>query len=147
MALGVAGLVVPALPGALFLLLGVVAIAAAEGFTRVGWPTVVAALLIAVLMTIVDFAAGVLGARALGASKWGLAGASLGFLAGLFFGLPGLLIGPPLGAFAFEYFKEPAFRKAAKAGAGVVAGFLLGTVGKLALAALMIGLVVLGVLF
>lgn len=146
-ALGIAGLVLPVLPGALLLVLGTLAIAAAEGFTRVGWPTVIASLVLAALMTVFDFASSLLGAKVLGSSKWGLAGAGLGFLAGIYFGLPGLLIGPPVGAFVLEYLKEPAFRKAARAGAGVVLGFILGTVGKLALAALMVGLVLLAFIF
>jgi len=141
--LGIAGLVVPALPGALFLVLGVVAIAWAEGFQRIGWPTIVAAVVLALLMTIVDFAASLLGAKKMGASTWGLAGAGLGLLVGLFFGLPGVLLGPPLGAFALEYFKDPEFKRAARAGLGVALGFLLGTVGKLALAAVMVGVLVL----
>ncbi len=141
--LGIAGLVVPALPGALFLVLGVVAIAWAEGFQRIGWPTIVAAVVLALLMTIVDFAASLLGAKKMGASAWGLAGAGLGLLVGLFFGLPGVLLGPPLGAFALEYFKDPEFKRAARAGAGVALGFLLGTVGKLALAAVMVGVLML----
>ena len=123
--------------------LGVVVIAWAEGFQRIGWPTIVAALVLALLMTVVDFAASLLGAKKLGASAWGLAGASLGLLVGLFFGLPGVLLGPPLGAFALEYFKDPEFKRAARAGLGVALGFLLGTVGKLALAAVMVGVLVL----
>jgi hypothetical protein len=137
--LGLAGLVVPALPGALFLVLGVVLIAWAEGFQRIGWPTIVVTLVLAVLMTVVDWVASLLGARKMGASAWGLAGASLGLVAGLFFGLPGILLGPPLGAFALEYARDPEFKRAARAGAGVAIGFLLGTAGKLALAAVLVG--------
>lgn len=137
--LGIAGLLLPALPGALFLVLGVVLIAWAEGFQRIGWPTVVIALVLAALMTIVDWVASLLGARRMGASAWGLVGASLGLVVGLFFGLPGILLGPPLGAFALEFAKDPEFKRAARAGAGVALGFLLGTAGKLALAAVLVG--------
>jgi hypothetical protein len=69
----------------------------------------------------------------------GLAGAGLGLLVGMFFGLPGILLGPPLGAFALELAKDPEFKRAARAGAGVAFGFLLGTAGKLALAAVLVG--------
>jgi hypothetical protein len=140
--LGIAGLVVPALPGALFLLLGVVVIAWAEGFERIGWPTIVIAAILAVLMTIVDWVASLLGARKMGASAWGLAGATIGLVVGLFFGLPGILLGPPVGAFALEFAKDPEFKRAARAGAGVALGFLLGTAGKLALAAVLVGVLV-----
>jgi hypothetical protein len=140
--LGIAGLVVPALPGALFLVLGVVVIAWAEGFERIGWPTIVIAAILAVLMTIVDWVASLLGARKMGASAWGLAGATIGLVVGLFFGLPGILLGPPVGAFALEFAKDPEFKRAARAGAGVALGFLLGTAGKLALAAVLVGVLV-----
>lgn len=138
-ALGIAGLVVPGLPGALFLVLGVVLLAWAEGFQRIGWPTIVIALVLAALMTIVDWVASLLGAKKMGASVWGLVGASLGLVVGLFFGLPGILLGPPFGAFALEFAKDPEFKRAARAGAGVALGFLLGTAGKLALAAVLVG--------
>ena len=138
-ALGIAGLVVPALPGALFLVLGVVLIAWAEGFERIGWPTIVIAAVLAALMTIVDWVASLLGAKKMGASAWGLVGAGLGLVLGMFFGLPGILLGPPVGAFALEFAKDPAFKRAARAGAGVALGFLLGTAGKLALAAVLVG--------
>jgi len=137
--LGIAGLVVPALPGALFLVLGVVVIAWAEGFERIGWPTILIATVLAVLMTIVDWVASLLGARKMGASTWGVLGAVLGLVAGLFFGLPGILLGPPLGAFVLEFAKDPEFKRAARAGVGVALGFLLGTAGKLALAAVLVG--------
>ena len=138
-ALGIAGLVVPALPGALFLVLGVVLIAWAEGFERIGWPTIVIAAVLAALMTIVDWVASLLGAKKMGASAWGLVGAGLGLVLGMFFGLPGILLGPPVGAFALEFAKDPEFKRAARAGAGVALGFLLGTAGKLALAAVLVG--------
>ena len=138
-ALGIAGLVVPALPGALFLVLGVVLIAWAEGFERIGWPTIVIAAVLAALMTIVDWVASLLGAKRMGASAWGLVGAGLGLVVGMFFGLPGILLGPPVGAFALEFAKDPQFKRAARAGAGVALGFLLGTAGKLALAAVLVG--------
>lgn len=137
--LGIAGLVVPALPGAPLLVLGVVLIAWAEGFERIGWPTIVIALVLALLMTLVDWVAALLGAKKLGASTWGLVGAGLGLVVGLFFGLPGILLGPPLGAFALEFARDPQFKRAARAGAGVALGFLLGTAGKLALAAMLVG--------
>jgi hypothetical protein len=141
-ALGIAGLVVPALPGALFLVLGVVLIAWAEGFERIGWPTIVIAAVLAALMTIVDWVASLLGAKKMGASAWGLVGAGLGLVVGMFFGLPGILLGPPVGAFALEFAKDPEFKRAARAGAGVALGFLLGTAGKLALAAVLVGVLV-----
>lgn len=140
--LGIVGLVVPALPGGLLMVLGVAAIAWAEQFTRVTWLTVGAAVVIAILMSVVDVAAGALGAKRAGATKWGILGSLAGVVVGMFFGLPGILLGPILGAVLFEYVADPEFKKALAAGGGVALGFVLGTAGKLALAAVLAGLVV-----
>jgi uncharacterized protein YqgC (DUF456 family) len=143
---GLAGLLLPALPGMPLVFAGALAIAAADGFTRVGWFPLTVIALLAIVGFVVDHAAGVLGARKAGASGWGMAGAVLGLLVGLPFGLPGILLGPGIGAVALEYARDQEFRRAAKAGTGVFIGFLVGTVLKYALAAVMIGVLVLAYL-
>jgi uncharacterized protein YqgC (DUF456 family) len=143
----VAGLVLPGLPGSPLLVAGVVLVAWAEGFERVGWPTIVASVVIAALIFAVDWIAGVLGAKAFGASRWAVVGAAVGAIVGLFFGLPGLVLGPAVGAVALEYWKDMAFRRAMKAGLGVFVGFLVGSVVKVALAFLLLGLLVLALFF
>jgi uncharacterized protein YqgC (DUF456 family) len=136
---GVAGLVLPVLPGALLLLAGAVVVGWAEGFTRVGWVPLVAIGLLAAAIWAVDFVAAVLGAKAFGASGWAILGASVGLLAGLFLGLPGIVLGPPVGAIAFEYARNPDFGKAARAGVGAFLGFVLGSAVKVALAFVAVG--------
>ena len=83
-----------------------------------------------------------LGAKRMGATPWGLLGAVVGTVVGLFFGLPGLILGPAAGAIGFEYWKDPNFKKATQAGAGVVIGFALGVVAKCAIALTMLGIAV-----
>jgi uncharacterized protein len=83
----------------------------------------------------------VLGARAFGSSAWAMVGGAVGVVVGLFFGLPGIILGPALGATVFELWKDPHLGRAARAGAGALVGFLVGTVVKIALAFVMIGLV------
>lgn len=139
-AAGFVGLLLPAVPGAPLVLAGIVVIAWADGFARIGPLTLVVVALLALLSWVVDYAAGVLGARRAGASRWGLVGAFLGLVVGLFFGLPGLLLGPAIGAVLLEYAKDPDLRRAARAGAGVFIGFLLGTALKYAFAVAMVGL-------
>jgi uncharacterized protein YqgC (DUF456 family) len=139
---GIAGLVLPALPGAPLLVAGVFAVAWADDFTRLGWPSLTATALLGVAIMAVDVGAGVLGARAFGASKWALVGSGVGVLVGLPFGLPGILLGPAIGAVAFEYWKDPNFRQAARAGVGTFIGFLLGSVVKVTLAFVIVGIVV-----
>lgn len=143
LALGVAGLVLPVLPGAVLLVAGVVALAWAGGFQVVGWGTVAFAGLMGLLITAVDWAASVLGAKAFGASRWAVIGSAVGLVVGLFLGLPGIVLGPAVGALVFEYAKDPDFGRAAKAGAGALVGYLVGSVAKVMLAAVLIGVVAL----
>lgn len=137
---GFVGLLVPALPGTPLVFGGILLIAWADGFARIGPLTLVAVAVLGLLSWVVDYAAGVLGARRAGASRWGMVGAFLGLVVGLFFGLPGLIVGPAVGAMLLEYAKDPDFRRATRAGAGVFVGFLLGTAVKYALAVAMVGL-------
>jgi uncharacterized protein YqgC (DUF456 family) len=137
------GLVVPVLPGAALLVAGVVALAWAGDFAIVGWGTVAFAAGLGLLMTVVDWGATVLGAKAFGASRWAVVGAMVGLLVGLFLGLPGILLGPAVGALLFEYAKDPDFARAAKAGAGTLVGFVVGSVVKVALAFVLLGAVAL----
>jgi len=147
LAAGLAGLVLPVLPGPPLLLVGVVLLAWAGHFAAIGWGTMAAAAVITVLMLAVDWAAGALGARAFGASRWAMWGALAGAVVGLFFGIPGILLGPALGAVAFELWKDPNFPRAAKAGAGVLVGFLLGTAVKVTLGVALVGVVALALLW
>jgi len=145
--IGIAGLVLPAIPGAILVLAGAVVVGWAEGFTRVGWmPLTFIGLLCAAIFA-VDFLASVLGAKAFGASGWSILGASVGLLAGLFLGLPGIVLGPPIGAIAFEYARNPDMKKAAKAGAGALVGFVLGSAAKVALAFVAVGVLLLAIVF
>jgi hypothetical protein len=140
---GLAGVVVPALPGAALLVLGAVLVGWADGFTRVSRWTVVACALLGAAIAVVDLVAGALGAKAFGASKWAVVGAGLGLLVGFFLGLPGIVLGPAVGAIAFEYARDPNFQRALKAGTGAFLGFLLGTAAKVSLAFVLVGVLIL----
>jgi uncharacterized protein YqgC (DUF456 family) len=141
MAVGIAGLVLPVLPGAVLIVGGAIAVAWAEDFTRVGWPTIAAAIVLGVLILAVDFVASLLGARAFGASRWAVIGAGVGVVVGLFLGPVGIVLGPAVGAIAFEYARNPDLRRASKAGLGAFLGFVLGSAVKLALGFAIAGLV------
>jgi uncharacterized protein YqgC (DUF456 family) len=147
LAAGVAGLVLPVLPGAGLLVLGVVALAWAGDFAVLGWGIVAFAAAMSLAITAVDWAASVLGAKAFGASKWAVIGSAVGLLVGLFLGLPGILLGPAVGAIVFEYAKDPNFGRAARAGAGAFTGFVVGSVLKVVLAFVLLGVVALRFVF
>jgi uncharacterized protein YqgC (DUF456 family) len=137
--LGLAGVVLPALPGSALLVAGALLVGWADGFTRVsGWTVAVCAVLGAAIWA-VDLAAGVLGAKAFGASRWAVIGSGVGLLVGLFLGLPGIVLGPAVGALAFEYARDPNFERALKAGVGAFVGFVLGSVVKVALSFVLVG--------
>jgi hypothetical protein len=137
--LGLAGVVLPALPGVPLLFAGLVVAAWAEGFAHVGGATLAVLAVLALLAYAADLAAGALGAKRFGASRSAVVGAALGTLAGLFFGLPGVLLGPFLGAVAGELLARRDLGQAGRAGFGAWLGLLLGVAAKLALAFAMIG--------
>lgn len=144
--LGLAGVVLPVLPGSLLLFGGALLVAWAGGFTLVGWPTLTVVGLLAAVIWAVDWVAAALGAKATGASRWAVVGASLGLVVGLFLGPVGIILGPAVGAVALELWQDPDFEKALKAGLGTFVGFLLGSVVKVTLAFVLVGALVVGLL-
>jgi uncharacterized protein YqgC (DUF456 family) len=139
-AAGLAGLVLPALPGPLLLFAGLFLAAWAEQFVHVGTWTLVVLAVMAALALLADFVAGAFGAKRYGASPRSVAGAALGAVVGIFFGLPGLLLGPFIGALLGELSARRDLAAAGRAGWGATIGLVLGTAAKLALGFAMVGL-------
>ena len=130
MGIGLAGSLLPIFPGTLWVF--ATALCHRLYFGPAGpsaWVLLSLAGFVVLSMSL-DFVAGLLGAKKLGASRWGLWGAAVGGVAGLFFSLPGLLLGPFLGAFLFERLSGRPFPEAAKAGLGALLGLLAGAMGK-----------------
>jgi len=137
---GLAGAVLPALPGVPLVFGGLLVAAWADDFQRVGWITLSFLGLLTAASFVIDFAATALGAKRVGASKLAIVGAALGALGGLFFGIPGLILGPFVGAVAGEMMSHGEWRKATHAGLATWMGLLFGTLAKLALVFAMIGI-------
>lgn len=135
---GAVGTVVPALPGPVFVFAGALTGAWIDDFTRVGGWTIAAIGALAVLSWGVDYAAGVLGARRVGASREAVVGALAGTLLGVFSGLWGLLFMPLAGAAIGEYLARSDLRRAGTVGLATWIGMVVGAVAKLALTATMI---------
>lgn len=144
--IGVAGTVLPALPGTLFVLAGIVLGAWIDGFTRIGWGSVAAVSVLALLAWGLDYVAGLLGARRAGASRQAVVGAALGTLAGLFMGFVGVLFMPLVGAAAGEFLARRDHQQAVKVGVATWLGIMAGLVAKVVIAFMMIGIFVVALL-
>ncbi len=140
---GIAGVIFPALPGPPFVFLGLVLAAYIDDFQRVSvFPTLVLIGVLTALTVVVDVLATALGAKRVGASGKALWGAALGTLLGVFFGLPGLLLGPFIGAAAGQFMSHGDLLHAGRVGLGTWLGILIGAVLKVALVFTMIGVFV-----
>ena len=139
---GIAGTVLPALPGLPLVFAGMVLAAWAGDFQQVGWVMLTVLGLLTLLSIGVDFLATAMGAKRVGASKLALVGAVVGTFAGLFFAPIGLLAGPFLGALVGELIHSRQLGQATKVGFGTWVGIVVGTVLKLGLAFAMVALFV-----
>lgn len=137
---GIVGSVLPALPGVPLVFGGLLLAAWAGDFRHVGAFTLSVLGALTVFALVVDFVAGVLGARRVGASRYAVIGAALGTLIGIFFGLPGLLLGPFAGALIGELAAGGTLHKATEVGIGAWIGFVAGTVVKLGVCFAMLGI-------
>lgn len=137
--IGIAGVVLPALPGVVFVFGGILLAAWIDDFTRIGVWTVVMLGVLAAIAFVVDYVASTLAARRAGASKLGLLGAALGTVLGIFTGFIGLLFMPLVGAAVGEFVARRDALRAGQIGVATWIGLLVGTVLKLAIVFTMIG--------
>jgi uncharacterized protein YqgC (DUF456 family) len=135
---GIAGIILPALPGVPLVFVGLLVAAWTEGFERVGWITLVVLGVLTVISIIIDVISTVIGAKKVGASRLALVGSAVGTVAGLFFMPIGLFVGPFLGALGGEYLHGRKLGQAAKVGLGTWLGIVLGVAFKLGLAMTMV---------
>ncbi|OOG54031.1 hypothetical protein B0E47_12710 [Rhodanobacter sp. B05] len=144
---GLAGSVLPMLPGIPMVFGGIWLAAAVDDYRHLGlwWLLIIGA--IGAVGVIVDFVASTLGAKRVGASPRALWGAAIGTLVGMFFGIPGLLFGPFIGAILGELASGTSVLRSAHVGVGTWLGLLFGTLLKLVLSFLMVGLFGVAMLF
>jgi uncharacterized protein YqgC (DUF456 family) len=112
---GLVGTVLPALPGTALILAGIFLGAWIDDFTRVGTVTLFVVCVLAVMAWVLEYVAGLLGAKRAGASRWALVGAAVGTVAGLLMGLVGVLFMPLVGAALGEYWAQTRLRRLARA--------------------------------
>lgn len=142
---GIAGTILPALPGIPLVFGGLVLAAWADGFRHVGGWTIGLLALLTVLSVAVDLLATAMGAKRVGASRLAVVGAAIGTFAGLFAGFVGIFIGPFVGAVLGELAHRRAVAArdvghATKIGLATWIGLLAGTILKLVIGFAMVGL-------
>lgn len=137
---GLAGTILPALPGVPLVFAGMLVAAWAGGFSKVSIWTIVLLAVLTVLAIVLEVVASAVGAKRSGASWLAFAGAGLGTLIGAFAGIVGLLLGPFVGAVIGEWLATRNMPQATRAGVGAAVGFIVGTAAKLALCFTMLGI-------
>lgn len=148
MLIGLAGTILPMLPGLPIMWLGAFIYALLTGFEKIGWTFLGIFALLTAIITLLDYVANLYGAKKMGATRWGLWGAFLGMLVGLFAGgLIGILLGSFIGAILGELLGGGKGSQALKAGTGTFLGFLGGTFLKFVVGCAMIGIFLWQVLF
>lgn len=143
---GLAGTVVPALPGAPLVFAGLLVAAWIDGFARVGPWTLAVLGVLAALTIAVDVLSTTLGVKRAGASRGALIGAAIGTVVGLFLGLVGVLVGPFVGALIGEFAVRRDWQQAGRAGVATWIGLAVGTALKIAIVFAMLGVFALALL-
>ena len=137
---GMIGTVIPVLTGVPMVFAGLFLAAWSSDFEIIGWGTLAVLAVLTVIAVLIDYLAAAFGAKKLGASTRAFWGATLGAIVGIFFGLPGIILGPFVGAVVAEFSGGQGARQAGRSGYGVWLGMVLGTAAKLSIAFLMLGI-------
>lgn len=137
---GLAGVILPLLPGTPLVFAGLWLLAWLDGFVRVGTATLVVLAVLAALALLVDYLASALGVKRVGASGLAVTGALIGAVVGVFGGFIGVVVGPVIGATIGELLSRAGHRQAARAGVAAGLGFIVAIVAKLGISFAMLGI-------
>src|SRR3954468_22070523 len=130
MAIGCFGSILPLIPGTPLILAAAIVHKIVMGPKSAGWFVLTMLVGLTLFSVVLDYLASVYGAKQFGATRKGMLGAIVGLVVGLFFNLPGILLGPFIGAGLFELIGGREWKPAMKAGAGATLGIFAGAVGK-----------------
>jgi uncharacterized protein len=140
MAAGLAGSILPFLPGPPLIVAGALVYAFATNWTPIGIGRLIILGVLAVLAYVLSHVAGALGAKRFGGSWWAVVGALVGAVVGVFFVPLGLLFGPVIGAIAGEFLRSGNLEGSTRSGIGALVGLAAGIVANLGLAIVMVAL-------
>jgi uncharacterized protein len=129
--LGIIGCLVPVLPGPPLSYAGLLMLHFSK-FAEFPQGLLITLAIVALAVTILDYIVPIWGTRKFGGSKYGVRGATVGLVIGLFLGPAGIIFGPFAGAFVGELIFKDDVKYALKAGIGSLLGFLMGVGFKLA---------------
>ena len=138
MLVGLAGSIVPVLPGPPLVLIAALGHKLWFGQHSASGLVLICLTTLTLAALLMDYFASVYGAKRFGATWRGLLGAFVGGLVGLFFNIPGIIIGPFLGAMVFELLGGYKIDKASRAGLGATLGVFAGVFFKCAISVVMI---------
>ncbi len=141
--LGFAGVVLPAIPGAPLALVGLLIFKLFSGDCGFGWEVIIIAGVFVLIGAILDYVLPISLTKKFGGSKYGVFGAIIGLIVGLFFPPIGFVVGPFLGAFLAELaFASKDMKGALKAAIGSFVGFLITTGYDLILCLIFLGILI-----
>ncbi|WP_037585237.1 DUF456 domain-containing protein [Stenoxybacter acetivorans] len=128
---GLLGTIMPAVPGLPLMFGGTWLLAYATQYQIIGTTTLIVLAVLVIIGSALDYVAGLLGAKFSGASKQALWGALAGGVIGIFFALPGMIIGPLIGAAIGEFLARRDLLTAGKVGIATFIGFIVGVATKI----------------
>ena len=136
---GLVGSILPWIPGSVIIFAGAVLHRVFLGPAKsVSGTTLVVLGVLMVVALAVDLVSGSLGAKWFGASRWGALGGIVGAVVGMFFGLPGVFIGPLAGVLIAELLAGHGILPAGRSTWGTLLGTTAGMIGKVGIALLMV---------
>lgn len=140
MVVGLVGTLAPILPGIPLIYLAFLIYGLLTHWSDYGLHFMIIWGIVTLLLVVIDYYAGALGAKKYGASSAGVWGAFIGGILGvIFLGFLGIILGPVLGAFAGELLSGKSKASALQASWGTLIGFLAGSMLKVITGLVMIG--------
>ena len=136
---GLAGTILPLLPSTPLMFAGMLLLAWHDQFIRLGWWSLSILFILMLVSSVLDYLAGAMGAKRVGASQYAIWGALIGSVLGLLGGFIGLILGPFIGAAAGELYARKDLIQAGKVGLASGIGMLIGAIAKVGLALAMLG--------
>jgi uncharacterized protein YqgC (DUF456 family) len=130
MLIGLVGSIVPVLPGPPLILIAALGHWLWFQEHSASGLVLIFLVVLTIISLVLDYFASMYGAKWFGATWRGVLGAFVGAVVGLFFSLPGMILGPFVGALVFELMGGHEFPKASRAGLGATLGVFAGVLAR-----------------